>query len=252
MNQRNAQQLEKFLAYVLGRRPDEFALLPDADGWVAVKELLKALNEEEDWRYVRQASLNEVATTLFPSAIELDGARIRAKNRGELPAPKPAADLPKLLFTCVRSKAHHHVMNHDIEPLGGLSFLLLSPDKERALRLGRRHDAEPVLITVNTAQAIAAGVLFSRLETDLYLVRHLPAGSFSAPPPPKVREETGSKSSGKSAEGGVPTAPRTPGSFIITPDMLEERLVQKRRFRENERDRDKDRRRERRRKQGGA
>lgn len=251
MTQRNAQKLEKFLAYVLGRRPDEFGLVPDPDGWVAVRDLLKALNEEEGWRHVRQAALNEVVTTLFPSGIELDGSRIRAKDRGELPRVEPAGELPKLLFTCVRSKAHFHVLDHDLDPLGGLAFLLLSPDKERALRLGRRHDAEPVLITVNTVQAVAAGVLFSRLGTDLFLARRLPAGSFSAPPPPKVREEVGGKAGGKGAGAAVPTAPKMPGSYIITPDMLEERLAQKRRFRENERGRDQERRRQRRRKQGG-
>jgi putative RNA 2'-phosphotransferase len=33
------------LSYVLGRRPDEFGLVPDADGFVRLKDLLKALHE---------------------------------------------------------------------------------------------------------------------------------------------------------------------------------------------------------------
>jgi len=46
---RSPQNLAKMLAYVLGRRPDEFGLIPDAEGFVRIKDLLKALHEEEGW-----------------------------------------------------------------------------------------------------------------------------------------------------------------------------------------------------------
>ena len=47
MQQRSPKQLAKFFNYVLGRRPDEFGLVTDKEGFVKIKELIKATNEEE-------------------------------------------------------------------------------------------------------------------------------------------------------------------------------------------------------------
>ena len=38
--------LAKFLAYILGNRPDEFGLVPDPDGYVKIKALLKVLRHQ--------------------------------------------------------------------------------------------------------------------------------------------------------------------------------------------------------------
>ena len=59
MQQKHTQKLAKFLDYVLGRNPDEFGLVPDEQGYVKIKELLKALNQEEGWRHLRLANINE-------------------------------------------------------------------------------------------------------------------------------------------------------------------------------------------------
>ena len=47
-------KFSKFLVYILGRKPDEFGLVPDKDGFVKIKELLKAINEEDGWRHIRE------------------------------------------------------------------------------------------------------------------------------------------------------------------------------------------------------
>ncbi len=41
--QRSPQQLAKFISYILARRPDEFGLVPDPNGFVKIKDLLKAI-----------------------------------------------------------------------------------------------------------------------------------------------------------------------------------------------------------------
>ena len=57
---RQVDKLEKLLTYILGRRPDEFGLVPGPDGYVKIKDLLKALSEEPGWRHVRRSHLREV------------------------------------------------------------------------------------------------------------------------------------------------------------------------------------------------
>ncbi len=54
---KNVRQLEKFLFYVLGKRPDEFGLVPDSEGYVRTRELLRAVSEEDGYRYVRESHI---------------------------------------------------------------------------------------------------------------------------------------------------------------------------------------------------
>ena len=65
--QRSPKQLAKLLDYILSRRPDEFGLVTDADGYIKIKELLKAVNEEDGLGYVRRAHLNEIFLQLLTS-----------------------------------------------------------------------------------------------------------------------------------------------------------------------------------------
>ena len=73
--------LVRILRYALGVAPAEFALLPDEQGWVPVKELLAALNQEEGWRGLRQGMLSDAATRLAPELVELEEKRIRVSER---------------------------------------------------------------------------------------------------------------------------------------------------------------------------
>ena len=78
--QRSPKQLAKFIDYVLSRRPDEFGLVMDEDGYVKLKDLLKAVNEEEGYRYVRQAHLKEIMLTLPDHSLEVADTKIRSKR----------------------------------------------------------------------------------------------------------------------------------------------------------------------------
>ena len=49
MDSKQAEQLARFLDYALGRRPEEFGLVPSPDGFFPVAEVLKVAHEE-GWR----------------------------------------------------------------------------------------------------------------------------------------------------------------------------------------------------------
>lgn len=239
------ERLAKFLDYVLGRRPDEFGLIPDSDGFVKIKDLLKAINEEEGWGWVRQAALNEVTVTLPEPPVEIAGGRIRAADRSQLPERAPAMEMPTLLYTCVRRKAHPVVVKHGVSPLGGGDSVVLAESEEMAERLGRRIDAAPVKLTVNSDQCVNAGLMVEKYGDGLFLVGELPPHCFSAPPLPKEREDA------KKADAPTaPARPKTPGSFFVDIVDPEEKKHMKREQRKKDRRRDKDRRQQRRQKRG--
>ncbi|MGD9373369.1 MAG: RNA 2'-phosphotransferase, partial [Desulfobacterales bacterium] len=90
--QRSPKQLAKFIDYILARRPDEFGLVVDAEGFVKIKELLKTLNEEVGWKYVRRSHLDEIVITLKRPSFEILENKIRAKTRDHLPKTTQVQD----------------------------------------------------------------------------------------------------------------------------------------------------------------
>jgi putative RNA 2'-phosphotransferase len=202
-------RLAKLLGYVLGRRPDEFGLIPDAEGFVKIKNLLQALSEEAGWRHVRQAHLRELTLSLPKCPVEIVQQRIRAVDRSRLRVPSPDTKPPKLLYTYVRQKAYAHVLDRGIPARG--APLILCGQETMAARIGRRRDRNAIQLTVNTAEALARGVVLAPCGEALFAADRLPPGCFSGPAPPKRRPVK------EKAEPEPPAAPPTPGSFLLDP-----------------------------------
>jgi putative RNA 2'-phosphotransferase len=205
---RNPKDLAKMLAYMLGRKPYEFGLVPDAAGYVRVKSLLQALSEEAGWKHVRESHLREVLITVPDPPVEMNEGRIRARQREHLAQPEYEPDPPGLLFHCVRRRAWPHVRERGLGPTAE-DRVCLAADQQTALRRGRRIDPDPVLVTVHTAKA--PGVVYFRFGPELFLAEGLPAEALSGPPLPKTKEEP--------AAPKTPALPKTPGSFFLDPAM---------------------------------
>lgn len=199
------------LTYVLARRPDEFGLVPDADGYVKIKDLLKALHEDEGLRYVNRSHLAEILLSVPEAPIEISENRIRARNRETLAPTAEAAAPPKLLFTAIRRRAYAVVLEHGVQPADG-ARIVMSPSREVAERLGKRIDAEPVILTVLVQSCRDQGIAFAQAGEDLFLADRIPPDGFSAPPLP-LEKRTHSRPPEKPAD--APTRSETPGSFVI-------------------------------------
>ncbi len=217
---RSPKQLAKFIFYMLGRRPDEFGLVPDTDGFVKIKELLKAICEEEGLRYVRRFHLDEILITLPDPPIEISDNLVRAKSRGYLPERIPAPNLPKLLYTCIRRKAYPFVLEKGIFPIGR-GHVILSSEKELAEKMGKRIDHTPVLLTVQTQKSGNNGVIFFQAGDLLFIANTIPVGCFTGPPLPKEKPEVKKEDILKKEK------PKSlPGTFLM--DLTDEKDRKKR------------------------
>jgi putative RNA 2'-phosphotransferase len=220
MQQRSAKQLAKFFNYVLGRRPDEFGLVTDRDGFVKIKDLIKATNEEDGLKYVRRAHINEIMLTLPNHGLEISDTLIRAQNRKHLPKQSFALAPPKLLYTCVRKKAYPHVLTEGIRPTG-YSNVILSANRDLALRMGRRSDHDAVLLTVLVSKSEDEGVVFFQAGESIYMAEDIPPGCFSGPPLP--RELPDARKTDKSKREPTPTPA---GSFLLDLDKKDRPATQ--------------------------
>jgi len=213
---RSLKKLANLILYILERRPDEFGLVPDHEGYVKIKSLIRAVNEEEGFKYVRPFHIDDILSSLPGVQIETRDSLIRAKNIDALPKQAVALNPPKLLYTCVRRKAHLFVLEKGIHPVGNDS-VVLSSTKEMAERIGKRFDPSPVLLTVHLQKALDAGVIFHS-SGELYCSDLIPPACFTGPPPPKQKEEP--KQTVKQVES---TPKRMPGSYILNIEQAEEK-----------------------------
>ena len=211
---KSPQSLAKFIAYILERRPDEFGLVTDKEGFVKIKELLKAITEEKDWKYVRRFHLDEILYLLPNPPFEILDKQIRAKRRNYLPEIHVIEDPPKLLFTSIRKRAYPSVMDKGIFPAGH-HHVILSSDRKLAERIGKRTDQEPVILTVHAQRSVKKGVIFYQAGESLFLCNSIPPACFSGPPLPKEKPETK-----KTEKTATVVQPKMMGGFLVDPDKL--------------------------------
>ncbi|MEW6221117.1 MAG: RNA 2'-phosphotransferase [Thermodesulfobacteriota bacterium] len=188
MDRHQTRQLERLLIYILGHRPDEFGLVLDQAGWLPAKELLRAVQQEPGWAFLRDGLLKDLLLTSGQEEMEVseDGRLVRARRRLPLPV---AASRPAVLFAAVRPRAYAHVRAEGLAPAAGRSLVVLARTEELARCIGRRRDPEPVIVRVDVQAALAEGVVFQPCGETLFLADRLPATVLTGPPLPKTREK---------------------------------------------------------------
>lgn len=185
--QKSVRHLSKFLSYVLGRRPDEFGLVLDSNGFVKIKTLLKVASEEDGWKYIRRSHIGELLIVLPNPPVELKENFIRAKSRDNLPQLIRVDTPPTSLFTCVRRKAYPRVIEKGILSSGDPD-VILSSNQQMAMRMGKRIDQAPVLLTIQTRKAAEKGVCFYRTGDLIYIAHSIPPSCLPGLPYPDEKK----------------------------------------------------------------
>ena len=223
---RKVANLSRFMSFILGKRPDEFGLVPDREGYITIKEFLNAINEEPNMAYVRESHVREVLLHDRDGIFEIDGKKIRSTKRDFCPVEKEKdlASLPKILFVGVKTKAYPYILKSGLFP-GSKEHIVMTKDRDLAIRIARRLDPRPIILEISAESTIENGIAFYHFGDSLYLADRVPVDFISGPPLPKElpsREETPKKE-----------REEAPGSFILKAEMdpdLERRKKAKRRI----------------------
>ena len=220
MDKKKYKRLVKFLTYVLCHRPDEFGIFLDEDGSITIKELLRAVKEEEGWGFVRESHLKDLNMLGFKPPFSVEGKRIKLVE--EVPKPYyPTESPPKILFCGVRSKALHHIYNFGLNPIPR-KYIPLCISKELALRIGKRREKNPVLLKIKAQEAESEGILFRSHGEMMFLSEELPLKFISGPPLPQKEEKKPKETKVKKAP--TPELEKHAGSFFLDlakdPDQL--------------------------------
>jgi len=204
--------LGKFLVYILGHHPDKFGLVLDEQGFVTIKELLQAINEEEGWSHVRRVDVVEVLMTNERQQVEINNDRIRVAGHPETPYRRVTP--PKMLFYGARRKTYPHIIRKGLSPMG-TRYLPLSLSQDLALRIAKRREQKPVMLEVHAERASRHGILFYQTTPLIVLTDGVPAEYITGPPLSSVLPE-------KPATRAQPTASLStigPGSVLLDVTM---------------------------------
>jgi putative RNA 2'-phosphotransferase len=172
-------RVSKRLSWALRHDPSAAGLVLDAQGWVAVADVLAALNVS---REVLDAVVEGNDKRRF--AVERGGdgiERIRASqghsvrvDLGLDPVTPPA-----ILFHGTPASNLDSIMADGLRP-GRRQHVHLSADQETAATVGRRRRVPARVLAVDSGAMAAAGYLFYRSANGVWLTNHVPAAYLKA------------------------------------------------------------------------
>jgi len=174
-------RVSKLLSLVLRHEPQRIGIMLDSAGWVAVDELLAAVNRA-GWSVTR-AQLQQVVAENDKQRFRFsdDGLRIRA-NQGhsvevalEL-SPKTPPDLlyhgtATRFLTSIRQQGLLAQSRQQVH---------LSADQETAVKVGQRH-GKPVVLMVSSGLMHRDGYHFYQADNGVWLTDHVPSSYLVIP-----------------------------------------------------------------------
>jgi putative RNA 2'-phosphotransferase len=168
------QKISKFLSFVLRHKPQAIDITLDAEGWVAVDELLAAAARHG--QPVTRQQLEEVVATNDKQRFSFspDGQFIRA-NQGhsvEVDLGLVPIEPPELLYHGTVERFLDSIRANGLLR-GKRHHVHLSGDRETAARVGQRR-GRPVVLVVEAGRMHRDGHPFFRSENGVWLTETVP------------------------------------------------------------------------------
>jgi putative RNA 2'-phosphotransferase len=183
MDDRTVTSHSKFLSFVLRHRPDAIGITLDAQGWVAIDELLVQCGKHE--HPLTRDELNEVVekNSKRRLAVSDDGRRIRASqgHSVDVDLGYTPATPPEFLFhgtvdrnlDSIRQQGLQRMKRHHVH---------LSPDIATASSVGQRR-GQPIVLRIRAAQMAHAGHVFFLSANGVWLTDEVPPSYIDFPSP---------------------------------------------------------------------
>ncbi|MFQ6551871.1 RNA 2'-phosphotransferase [Aestuariibius insulae] len=172
----NIQKTSRLLSQVLRHAPEAIGITLDAEGWVAVDDLLERL--AANGHPLSRADLEHIVRTSDKKRFTLsqDGARLRAAQGHSVPVDLglEPREPPAILFHGTAASHLAQIRADGLLPQRRLQ-VHLSADRDTAIRVGRRH-GKPVVLILDAAAMVADGFRFYQAENGVWLTDHVPAG----------------------------------------------------------------------------
>ncbi len=169
-------ELSKEISYALRHAPEEYGLTLDAQGWSPVEDLIIALKKREEYSALTVQDITGMIQASEKKRHELVGDRIRALygHSTDEKIKKDAVCPPDVLY---HGTAHEFLQK--ILEQGLISkdrqYVHLSQDMQTAITVGKRRDADPVVLLIDAVTAWRDGIKFYHGNEAIWLADDIPA-----------------------------------------------------------------------------
>jgi putative RNA 2'-phosphotransferase len=167
--------ISKFISLVLRHKPEAIGLTLDPFGWAGTTELIDKMNS--NGKAITFQILEYVVATNSKKrfAFNNDKTKIRASQGHSLEVDLQLQPVkpPVQLFHGTSVQSVSSILKTGLERRGR-QHIHLSPDKETAMSVGRRHGT-PAVLLVDAAKMEEDGFAFYLSENKVWLTESVPA-----------------------------------------------------------------------------
>lgn len=149
----------------------------DDKGFVDIQQLLLAINEENKYsKIIDKFDIIKVMEVSNKKRLEIIGERIRAMYGHSFPMQIKYEEEtpPAMLYHGTAKRFLNSIKKEGLKPMSR-QYVHLSEDIETAKMVGKRRDSDPVILCINTAETMKAGVKFYRANDKVWLCKQLPS-----------------------------------------------------------------------------
>ena len=160
----------KCISYALRHNPGKFGIELDSEGWVDIDVLCKALETHEPRAYITKKGIEDIIASSEKKRFEINGNKIRAtyghsiEQKIEYVPQVP----PTLLYHGTTHRAYMKIaglFGRGLQPMER-QYVHLSSDIKTAIKVGKRRDANPIILVVNAIWMHEAGFKFYHTGND--------------------------------------------------------------------------------------
>ncbi len=171
----NHKKLSKTMSRALRHDPDRFGLTLDSDGSVALTALIHSLRHH-GFPTLCEKDIHAMMAASDKKRFSIENGSIRALYGHSLKRKieRPKAQPPAILYHGTSRHALKSIRSQGLLPMGR-QYVHLSADQATAAAVGRRHDANPVILTVDTVAARAENISFYYGNDTTWLADAIPA-----------------------------------------------------------------------------
>jgi len=173
-------ELSKEISYALRHAPQEYGLTLDEQGWVPVEDLINILKKREKYSDLTLQDIADMIQASEKKRHQLIGDRIRALygHSTEEKIKKDSIRPPDVLYHGTAHKFLPKILDQGLISKDR-QYVHLSQDKETAIIVGKRRDADPVVLLIDAITAWKDGINFYRGNETIWLADDVPAKYIS-------------------------------------------------------------------------
>lgn len=168
-------KLSKRLSLVLRHHPEKIGIRLDEYGRIEINKLIDKFNAHYGQK-IDRLQIEQIIKESPRQRYVIEGNYIRALYGHSIPVlPLQAPETPpEILYHGTSPAAAKMIQSEGLNKMGR-EFVHLTDDPEIAKKIGRRHDARPVVFRINTLKAVNDGYSFYSTKSGIWLVKALPA-----------------------------------------------------------------------------